>query len=93
MKHTLQTTLFLLAGLVAPCAFSHGLMQVYRQALQSDPIFAQAESTWHAQKMNLPIAEAGYLPKVSVGANSGRYYSATRPSLGFKGVHGNMVTL
>ena len=58
------------------------LMQVYSQAVQSDPTFAQAKANWQSQKMNLPIAEAGYLPQVAVTSNGTRNYTHDVPSLG-----------
>ncbi len=61
-------------------AHADDLMQVYNQALDADPIFAQAQSTWKSQKMNLPIAEAGYLPQVTVNANATRDYTNTVPN-------------
>lgn len=54
--------------------YATDLMQVYQQALHSDPVFAQAQSTWESKKMNLPIAEAGYLTQVSLQANGDRDY-------------------
>lgn len=63
------------------------LMQVYHQALTSDPIFAQAQSTWESQKMNVPIAEAGYLPQVGVQANANRVYTHPTPAI-FGGLSG-----
>lgn len=61
-------------------AYADDLIQVYQQALDADPIFAQAQSTWKSQKMNLPIAEAGYLPQVTVNANATRDYTNTIPN-------------
>lgn len=56
------------------------LLQVYHQALNSDPIFAQAESTWHSQQMNLPIARASYLPQLGMTGSAVRDYSTVSPS-------------
>lgn len=81
MKRYLQVVSFVATGFSLVSAYADNLMQVYNQAAQSDPIFAQAESTWRSQKLNLPIAEAGYLPQVSVAANAGRYYAITRPQV------------
>lgn len=69
------------AGFSLSPAFADDLMQIYGQAVQSDPIFAQAQSTWQSQKMNLPIAEAGYLPQVSITANTSRNYAHYSPNL------------
>ncbi|MCX7120671.1 MAG: TolC family outer membrane protein [Gammaproteobacteria bacterium] len=77
MKQSLQLFGIFTAGLAFSAANADNLMQVYSQAMKSDPVFAQAESTWHSQKMNIPIAEAGYLPQVTVGANAGPGYTTS----------------
>ena len=64
----------------AVSARADDLLQVYQQALKSDPIFAQAESTWHSQEMNLPIARSGYLPKLNITASTGPSYNNTTPA-------------
>ena len=60
--------------------FSVNLLEVYNQAAKSDPIFAQALSTWQSQKMKLPIAEAGYFPTLATTADANntttQYYPA-----------------
>ncbi|PIZ04701.1 MAG: channel protein TolC [Gammaproteobacteria bacterium CG_4_10_14_0_8_um_filter_38_16] len=65
------------AMVLSSSAYADNLMRVYQQALHSDPIFAQAKSTWESQKMNLPIAEAGYLPQLSVAGNGDRVNDQT----------------
>src|SRR3990167_8572529 len=77
----LATVVITAAVLASLSVHADDLMQVYSQALAADPIFAQAQSTWKSQKMNLPIAEAGYLPQVTVTANSSRNYTQTFPNL------------
>lgn len=81
MKRYLRLSSVLIAGFMLSSAHADNLMQVYQQAIKSDPIFAQAESTWHSQKMNLPIAESGYLPQVSITASAKRDYDKTVPYL------------
>ena len=56
--------------------YADNLIQVYNLAMQNDPIFAQAQSTWNAQKMNIPIAQAGYLPQLSLISNAARVYTS-----------------
>ena len=75
MKRSLSLLGFLTAGFVCSAAYADSLIQVYSQAATSDPIFAQARSTWQSQKMNLPIAEAGYLPQLFVTASGGPSYT------------------
>lgn len=73
------------ASVSSVSASADNLMQVYTQAVQSDPVFAQAESTWHSQQMSLPIARAGYLPQVSLAANGARNYQQMSPNFGAVG--------
>lgn len=78
MKQALRSLLICsscLIGLFSPSIFSEDLLQVYHQAVLSDPAFAQAESSWQSQKMNLPIAEAGYLPQVGTTAFANKNYA------------------
>ncbi|OGT48893.1 MAG: hypothetical protein A3E82_04135 [Gammaproteobacteria bacterium RIFCSPHIGHO2_12_FULL_38_11] len=77
MKRTLRLFSIFTVGFALSTAYADNLIQVYAQAVKSDPIFAQAESTWHSQKMNVPIAVAGYLPQVTVGANAGPGYTTS----------------
>jgi len=72
---------FFTVGITFSSANADDLIKVYREALRNDPIFAQAKSTWESQKMNLPIAEAGYLPQVSVTGNASRNYDLSNPPL------------
>lgn len=77
--------LFLVSGVFATMfavspVYADNLMQVYSQALKSDPIYAQAVSTWHSEKMNFPIARAGYLPQLSLIGNAARQYQQTNPN-------------
>lgn len=75
----LACTISLIASVWLSTAHAANLMQVYGEAVQNDPVFAQAESTWHSQKMNLPIAEAGYLPQLGVTGNLMRNYTDFSP--------------
>lgn len=79
-RRFLATMMITTAVLASLSARADDLLQVYSQALDADPIFAQAQSTWKSQKMNLPIAEAGYLPQVTMNANASRNYTQTFPS-------------
>ena len=60
----------LLGSFLLSAAQADDLLQVYRQAVESDPVFAQAQSNWHAQKMNLPIADTEEGLKFVVGATA-----------------------
>jgi len=49
-------------------ARAEDLMQIYRDALVSDPTLAAARSTWLATQENLPQARAGLLPSLVLSA-------------------------
>lgn len=85
MKRYLSVFGVFVASVSSFSATADNLMQVYTQAVQSDPVFAQAESTWHSQQMSLPIARAGYLPQVSLAANGARNYQQMTPNFGAGG--------
>ncbi|HLD16515.1 MAG TPA: TolC family outer membrane protein [Coxiellaceae bacterium] len=47
-------------------AHADDLMQVYHQALQSDPTYKEAYATWLANKQTFPIAFSQYLPQLDL---------------------------
>ncbi len=47
-------------AVLAGPAQADDLLRVYQQAVNSDPVFAEAQSTWKSAKLNLPIARANY---------------------------------
>jgi outer membrane protein len=53
-------------------AAGEDLMQIYREALANDPVFASARATWLATRENVPQARAGLLPSVSLGSTATR---------------------
>lgn len=55
------------------------LMQIYHQAQQGDPTFAQARATWLSEKLNLPIARSNYLPRLTITGNDSRNYDYYDP--------------
>jgi outer membrane protein len=64
-------------------AVAEDLLQIYREALQSDPAIASARSNWTALQERLPQARAALLPNVAFGAtaaiNNGRSTLRTDP--------------
>lgn len=52
----------------AGSARAEDLLQIYRDALTSDPTLASARSTWMATQENVPQARAGLLPSVNLSA-------------------------
>lgn len=60
--------------LITTNAWAIDLVEVYKQALASDPTFKSARANWLAQKTNLAIQRAAVLPQL---AGSG-YFSRTK---------------
>jgi outer membrane protein len=64
-------------SLSAP-ARGEDLMQIYREAVTSDPAIASAQANWQATQEVVPQARAGLLPIASAsGGASGNQYDAT----------------
>ncbi len=59
----------LIASASAAPAFSADLLDVYRDALAQDPVYASARAAADAGKEALPIARAGLLPNANLGGN------------------------
>ena len=53
-------------------AMAADLMDVYREALARDPVFASARASYEAAKEVLPQARAGILPTVNLAASANR---------------------
>lgn len=77
--------LFIAAALATGFSFTASaadLLQVYNQALKSDPTFTKAEADWQTAKMNFPLALTG-----SGAAGSGLF-----PNLGGTVTYGSTYT-
>ncbi|HEX4524556.1 MAG TPA: TolC family outer membrane protein [Casimicrobiaceae bacterium] len=57
------------SGALSP-ASAEDLLQIYRDALASDPVLASARANWVATQENVPQARAGLLPNVGLAANA-----------------------
>ncbi len=72
---SIAVTLALVAGL-SRAAAGEDLMQIYRDAQQSDPTIASARANWNALQERVPQARAALLPNVGLTAtanlNNGR---------------------
>jgi len=73
------------ASLCAP-AGAQDLMQVWRQALGSDPVYAAARAAYRAGLEQLPQARAGLLPAIS--AELGGSYDSTHSTRNFTAYDG-----
>lgn len=64
--------LFLLGCSIQSSAFAADLMDIYHQALDNDPLFKAAYSTFLSQSEALPQAWSYLLPQITVAALAGR---------------------
>ncbi len=60
--------------ILARPAFGEDLLQIYREALRSDPAIAAAKASWEAAQEKAPQARAGLLPNVSA-TGEGKFYN------------------
>ena len=58
-------------------AMAADLMDVYREALARDPVFASARASYEAAREALPQARAGILPTVNLAASANRNHRET----------------
>ena len=59
-------------------AFAEDLLQIYRDAVRSDPALASAQANWEATQELVPQARAGLLPNVAVtGDATAQRYEAS----------------
>ena len=71
-SRTLTLSTIVTAAIVSASAvpvFSADLLDVYRDALSQDPVYASARAAADAGKEALPIARAGLLPNANLGGN------------------------
>ena len=66
----LKALAWLVFGLASAHAAADDLLVIYREGLQSDPVFAAARSSYEATKEKLPQGRALFLPNVNVTANA-----------------------
>jgi outer membrane protein len=69
-KMRLKALAWLVLGLASGHAAGDDLISVYREGLQSDPVFAAARASYEASKEKLPQGRALFLPNVSGNANA-----------------------
>lgn len=66
-----KSLLAVLTGcLFATAAAADDLLQLYREARQTDPTLASAKAAWQATQEKVPQAQAGLLPTVSVAGSA-----------------------
>ena len=60
----------LIGTLFATSAAADDLLQLYREARQTDPTLASAKAAWQATQEKVPLAQAGLLPTVAVAGSA-----------------------
>src|ERR1700676_489635 len=70
LKRTLAILIATAMSALLSDAAAEDLIQIYRDALASDPVLASARSTWTANLELVPQALAGILPAVNLVANA-----------------------
>lgn len=76
MKKALLYCLLIL-GILSP-AFATDLMDIYQQALDSDPIFKEAYDNYMANTEAIPQARAALYPQIGIGSQAGRNFQDTK---------------
>ena len=69
-KMRLKVVAWLMSGWAAVRRWRTTCMSVYRDALQQDPVYAAAKSTYAATKEKLPQGRALFLPNINATANA-----------------------
>lgn len=72
LVYTVRTVYLLLTAGFIPLAQASDLIDIYRQALENDPTFKAAYSTFMANSEAIPQARAALLPQLEVGAQLSR---------------------
>jgi len=70
LKRTLAFVLGAVGAVLLPSAAAEDLLQIYRDAVASDPTLASARATWMATQEVVPQARANLLPSVTLAANA-----------------------
>lgn len=68
MRHAFLSAVIGLTLLAGQPAAAADLLDIYRQALASDPVYSAARASWQAAQEKLPQGRAGLLPQASVSA-------------------------
>lgn len=79
----------LVGSLIAPNALAVNLLDVYRQALSSDPIFKAARAQWLTDRENLSIKRAALFPQLGATAGISRKYTSSDYTGSYDSNYGN----
>ena len=70
MRRRLSITILALGLLAGGSATAADLLEIYRAALASDPVYSAARASWQASQEKLPQGRAGLLPQASLSAST-----------------------
>lgn len=70
MRRALSGTFMACVLLACQSAAAADLLNIYRTALDSDPVYSAARSSWTAAQEKLPQGRAGLLPQASLSAST-----------------------
>lgn len=65
LKRLISICAVLILNVNCPAASAQNLLDVFKDALQNDPTFQQAEAQWETTKQSVPIALAALLPQIN----------------------------
>jgi outer membrane protein len=77
--------------LQAPCLFAADLLDIYHQALDNDPIFKAAYSTFMAATESIPQARSSLLPRLTIGASASRNVFSVNSGAGIASIDGQQT--
>ena len=70
MRRALPAVVVACTLLAGPPAAASDLLEIYRAALTSDPVYSAARASWQASQEKLPQGRAGLLPQASLSAST-----------------------
>jgi outer membrane protein len=79
----------LIASLISPNALAVNLIDVYKQALSSDPTFKAARAQWLADRETLAIKRAALFPQLGATAGVSRNYTSQEIAGTYFSAYGN----
>lgn len=81
MKKTLLVLTSSLGLLAAGSGYATNLLEVYQQAVRSDPVYQAAEAQYLATRENIPITRSYLLPQINASGTAAQYHqdSQSRP--------------
>ncbi|CAL7960616.1 outer membrane protein [Gammaproteobacteria bacterium] len=83
------TASFIIGSIITPSALAVNLIDVYRQALSSDPTFKAARAQWLSDRETLSIKRAALFPQLGAQGSTSGVYSSTELQGPYTDYHSN----